>query len=162
MKKIVRRIMTAAAVVMLAASMLPMCAFAETTSKPKPVGDDEIKYYTMDYKFKKGDTLSKVYNLWGLKYETYAEDIKRINGISNLDVIYVDKVLRLPTTASNLQNDEYITVMSHKMEKGETVADVCDSYDLKYSDMESKIKAYSGLKDLTKVNVGTEILIPIH
>ncbi len=160
-KNIVIRCAAVLFVIVMAASVLSISAFAET-SCPKPYGNDTVKYYTVDYKFKKGDTLNKIYNLWGLKYETYAEDIKRINGIENLDLIYIDTVLRLPTTASNLQNDEYRTVMSHIMSRGETVSDVCSLYGLNYKDYEKRLEVYNGLTDLTKVKAGQELLIPIE
>jgi len=160
-KNIIIRSVSAILAVIFAASIVSVSAFAETTA-PKPYGSDTIKYYTVDYKFKKGDTLTKIYNLWGLKYETYAEDIKRINGIDNFDVIYIDAVLRLPTTAQNLQNDEYRTVMCHVMARGETVSDVCGYYGIKLSDYEKRLKVYNGLESLTRVKAGTELLIPIE
>ena len=123
---------------------------------------DSVEYYVLPYAFKEGDTLTKIYNLWGLRYEDYADDIRAINNISNLDNIYIGALLWLPTTAENLMGDEYTIVMSHTMKTGESVYGIVTGYGLDYETSMNGLMDYNGAGDLTKINAGQELLIPLE
>lgn len=122
---------------------------------------DRVEYYVVPYKIEKGDTIAHVYWLWGLRFENYAEDIKSLNGVDNLDLLYVGAVYLLPTTANNLQTDVYTTVMSHVMQRGESVYDIVSAYGLNYNENISKLKCYNGGRDLAKIGAGEKLLIPL-
>lgn len=124
-------------------------------------GGDQVEYYVIRYIMEKGNWLANVYYCWGLDYEDYIDDIKGLNGISNLDKIYIGSSLLLPTTAENLQNDQYTTVMGHVMGSGETAYSVCQEYGLDYYAVEEKLVKYNFGADLTKLQVGQKLLIPI-
>ncbi len=123
---------------------------------------DTVKYYVLPYSFNEGDSISKVYNCWGLRYEDYADDIRAINNISNLDTIYIGALLWLPTTAENLIGSNYTIVMSHIMQKGDNVHDIVTGYGLDYDNSCSALMKYNGIGDLTKVKAGQELLIPLE
>ena len=119
---------------------------AESSGKS---GDDEVAFYVIPYVMEKGNWLANVYYCWGLDYEDYLDAINSLNDISDLDTIYVGKLLYLPTTKENLQNSNYTTVMAHVMK----------SYD--YYDMEDTLVKYNGGADMTKLQAGQKLLIPL-
>ena len=51
----------------------------------------------------KGNWIANIYYCWGLDYEDYLDAIKTLNNITDLDKIYVGKLLYLPTTEENLK-----------------------------------------------------------
>ncbi len=131
---------------------------AESSGKS---GDDEVAFYVIPYVMEKGNWIANIYYCWGLDYEDYLDAINSLNDISDLDTIYVGKLLYLPTTKENLQNSNYTTVMEHVMKSGETAYDVCQSYGYDYYDMEDTLVKYNGGADMTKLQAGQKLLIPL-
>ena len=123
--------------------------------------EDAVEYYVIPYVIEKGDTIAHVYWLWGLRFEKYAEEIKALNGVDDLDLLYVGAIYLLPTTESNLKTDTYTTVMSHIMRQGETAYDVFAGYGIDYNSKVSTLERYNGGADLTKLSVGDKLLIPL-
>ncbi len=122
---------------------------------------DKIEYYVIPYVIEKGDTIANVYWLWGLRFENYVEDIKSLNGVENLDLLYVGAIYLLPTTVENLKTDVYTTVMSHVMQRGETAYDIITGYGVDYYKNLAKLESYNGGKDLAKISAGEKLLIPL-
>ena len=122
---------------------------------------DKVEYYVIPYVIEKGDTIAHVYWLWGLRFENYVEDIKSLNGVENLDLLYVGAIYLLPTTAENIKTDVYTTVMSHVMQRGETAYDIITGYGVNYYKNLSKLESYNGGKDLAKISAGEKLLIPV-
>ena len=122
---------------------------------------DKIEYYVIPYVIQKGDTLANVYWLWGLKYEDYADDIRSLNGVENLDLLYIGAIYLLPTTAPNVKTDIYTTVMSHVMKHGETAYDIITGYGVDYYENLAKLKTYNQGKDLARISAGEKLLIPL-
>ena len=118
-------------------------------------GDDKVEYYVIPYVMEKGNWIANIYYCWGLDYEDYLDAIKTLNNITDLDKIY------LPTTEENLKNDNYTTVMAHVMNSGETAYDVCQSYGYDYYDMEDTLVKYNSGADMTKLQAGQKLLIPL-
>ena len=123
--------------------------------------EDQIEYYVIPYVIQKGDSLAHIYQLWGLRFEKYADAIRSLNGVEDLDLLFVGAIYLLPTTAENLQTDVYTTVMSHIMRQGETAYDVFTSYGIDYNRNIARLENYNGGADLTRVPVGTKLLIPL-
>ena len=160
---IVRKIYKAVSVLVLMACLLScfsVAAFAAGGTR-RITKDDEIKYYVIPYVIVKGDTICGVYRQWGLNYKDYEEDIKSLNGVDDLDLLFVGAIYLLPTTLSNVKTDVFTTVMAHQMKRGETMYDVCAEYGIDFKKSESKLRTYNQGADLTRVQAGKTVLIPI-
>lgn len=129
--------------------------------KSSIITEDTIKFYVIPYVIQKGDSIAKVYNLWGLRFESYQEYIKSLNGKDDLDLLFVGDIYLLPTTVGNVKTDIYTVVMSHTVKSGETINDICSAYDISYKDNKKKLENYNLGADLTKLTVGSEVLIPL-
>ena len=160
MKQKAFRLFVCACLVCALLSGIGSSAFAASDHKPLYKGD-EIEYYVIPYVIEKGDTIAHVYWLWGLRFEDYADAIRSLNGVENLDLLYVGAIYLLPTTASNLKTDVYTTVMAHEMKKGETAYDIITAYGIDYYKSVKRLENYNGGKDLTKIEVGEKLLIPL-
>lgn len=131
---------------------LPVCA---------AYAEDQIEYYVIPYEIQKGDSLENVYRLWGLRFEKYADMIRSLNGVDDLDLLFIGAIYLLPTTEENLQTDVYTTVVSHVMHAGETAYDVFSSYGIDYNQNIPRLQNYNGGADLTRLNVGDKLYIPL-
>lgn len=141
-----------------------ICTFSLTAFADSDIKGDKVKYYVIPYVIEKGDTIAHIYWLWGLRFENYSEDIMSLNYVddySDLDLLFVGSTYLLPTTEANVKTGTYTTVMSHVMQSGETVYDVCCSYGIDYFDSQKTLERYNRGADLTKVSVGQEVLIPL-
>ena len=125
------------------------------------ISKDEVEYYVIPYVIVKGDMLTDVYWRWGLKFENYADDIRSLNFVDNLDLLYVGAIYLLPTSVNNVKTEEFTKVMAHTMKRGETAYDVFTAYGIDYYENLPKLKSYSHGQDLTKITAGEKLLIPI-
>jgi len=125
------------------------------------ISSDKVKYYVIPYVIEQGDTIAHVYWLWGLRFENYQEDIKSINQVDDLDLLWVGTTYLLPTTEANVKTGTYTTVMTHLMKSGETAYDVFSAYGIDMNENEEILERYNYGKDLTKLNAGSELLIPL-
>ena len=125
------------------------------------ISKDELAYYVIPYVIQKGDMLTDVYWRWGLKFEDYADDIRSLNFVENLDLLYVGAIYLLPTSVQNVKTKEFTKVMAHTMKKGETAYDVFTAYGVDYYENLGKLKSYNQGRDLTKIAAGEKLLIPI-
>ena len=125
------------------------------------ISSDKVKYYVIPYVIEQGDTIAHVYWLWGLRFENYQEDIKSINQVDDLDLLWVGTTYLLPTTEANVKTGTYTTVMSNLMKSGETAYDVISAYGIDVKENEDVLERYNYGKDLTKLSAGSELLIPL-
>ena len=130
-------------------------------STPELISGDSVAYYLMPFLFNEGDTICKVYNLWGMNYENYADVIRSVNDKKNLDYIWVGELLYLPTNSENLMGKDYTTVIFHCMKVGETAYDVCASYGMEYDKIEDELAEYNPNVKLTKLKAGETLYVPM-
>ena len=136
----------------------------ETYNAPAPEDDypaDAVMFYVVPYTIHNGDTIENVYNRWGLRYETYAGLIRSLNGVQDLDALSVGTTYYLPTTAENVQTASAVAVVCHIMRYGENAADVYYDYGINYGRYSNILMAFNGWRDLTRLGVGDQLLIPI-
>lgn len=152
------------AVILVSAVLCSFSLSAHADSAYTVPGGDKVKYYVIPYVIEKGDSIGHIYWLWGLNYMNYLEDILSLNYIddsSDLDLLFVGSTYLLPTTVANVKTATYTTVMSHVMQRGETVYDVCTLYGIDYNDSQKTLERYNYGRDLSKVEAGQELLIPL-
>lgn len=133
----------------------------DTSRKYSFISGDTVKYYVLPYVVQKGDSIAHVYWLWGLRFENYQEDIKALNYMDNLDLLFVGKTMLLPTTLENVITNTYTTVMRHTMQFGETVYDICSAYNMNFKDVAETLSRYNFGRDVTEIKSGEELLIPL-
>ena len=133
---------------------------SSVSARSSSVGDC-VEYYVVPYVIEKGDTTAHVYWLWGMSFEPYADAIRSLNGVENLDLLYVGAIYLLPTTEANLKTDVYTTVMAHIMKPGETEYDIITGYGVDYYGKLKALQNYNGGADLTRISAGEKLLIPL-
>ena len=141
--------------------LLPLPGYAAGITGAPDFNNDEIAYYVVPYVIQSGDSLEKIYDFWGLRFERYATLIRMLNGVEDLDVLSVGTVYYLPTTAENVYGDSYITVMTHQMRAGENAYEVFTAYGIDYNTALPILEAYNGGADLARVPIGGRIYIPL-
>ncbi|MDO4990463.1 MAG: LysM peptidoglycan-binding domain-containing protein [Eubacteriales bacterium] len=146
---------------LLIAALLAGPGLQASAANTVDISRDEVEYYVIPYVIVKGDMLTDVYWRWGLKFENYADDIRSLNFVDNLDLLYVGAIYLLPTSVNNVKTEEYTKVMAHTMKQGETTYDVFTAYGIDYYENLPKLKSYNHGNDLAKIAAGEKLLIPI-
>lgn len=126
------------------------------------VPEDSVFFYVIPYVIRSGDSIQNIYSRWGLRYETYADMIRSLNGVSNLDSLVVGATYYLPTTWENVNpNSFYVTVIGHVMRYGESAYDVFFDFGINYNRYYNILEAFNGWRDLTRLSAGDRLLIPV-
>lgn len=153
-------------------SQLEVLSIGDTIKIPKAKADikgetpnliseaDVIEYFVIPYKIQKGDTLKKVYQLWGMSYLENADLIKSLNPGKNPDKLSVGELYNLPTTEKNLKTNNYTTVMSHVLLKDESPKSVFARYGIDFSAKEADLQQYN-LIPFSQMKESDKLLIPL-
>ena len=153
-------------------SQLEVLSIGDTIKIPKAKADikgeapnliseaDGIEYFVIPYKIQKGDTLKKIYQLWGLSYLENAGLIRSLNPGKNPDKLSIGEIYNLPTTENNLKTNTYTTVMSHVLLKDESPKSVFARYGIDFSEREGELQQYN-LISFSRMQEGDKVMIPL-
>ena len=145
----------------------------------------------IQYTVKSGDTIFSICTALRINYSASKDEIKKLNNWTSdadLSKIYVGQKIYFPmttntaaqtttttgaattattttttaqTAARNTKDTLEYYIVTHKMERGETVNSVCDALGAKYSPRVSDIvKALNNLTNLSSVQAGKEYYFP--
>ena len=132
------------------------------TSTSIPTGD-YASYYLVSYTIQPGETISGIYNNWGLSYKTYSNQILKLNRLANFNSIPAGKTLILPTTNPAIAGSSYTTVMAHVMRAGDSAYNIiCTNYGLNYNSVQTQVQALNNRENLGNFMVGEVLYIPVN
>lgn len=107
----------------------------------------QIKYMT--YKVKKGDTLYDIAN----KYNTTISKLAYINGIRNVNYIYINEIIKIPINISIGEYDCGHCIYTVK--KGDTLTKIANKFGKKISE----IAELNNIKNINYIYVGKKLRI---
>ncbi len=110
----------------------------------KPAGNKGVSYTV-----KSGDTLSAI----AAKYKTTVNDLVKINGIKDPNLIRVGQKIKLPGSAPAKASTQ--KAVYHTVKRGDTVSALA----VKYKVTQAQIKSWNNLKDINKINVGQKLRV---
>lgn len=108
-----------------------------------------------EYSIKKGETLWSV----GKKFRTNIDELIKINNIHDITKIQSGLTIKIPVTKEEnkiIEND-YKDFKVHYLKKGETIWRISKKYGVQVQ----KICEINDINDITKISLGTKIIIPI-
>ena len=109
------------------------------------------------YKVVNGDTLGKIAQRFGTTYQ----EIARINGIPNPNIIQVGQILKIPGSSSsnssfNSAQNSSSSFITYKIVKGDTLSKIAQRYGTTYQE----IARINGIANPNKIQVGQIIRVP--
>lgn len=132
------------------------------TTTSIPTGD-YASYYLVNYTIQPGETISGIYNNWGLSYKTYSNQILKLNNLANFNSIPAGKTLILPTTNPAIAGSSYTTVMAHVMRSGDSAYNIiCTNYGLNYNAVQKQVQSLNNRENLGNFMVGEVLYIPVN
>ena len=124
-------------------------------------GQDEIAFYVVPYVSQPGDSITNIYQRWGLNYEPVYALICALNGVDSLNWLTVGATYYLPTTGNNVYTDSFVTVLAHVVRPGETAFSIFTDYGIDYYRYAGILWAFNAGVDLTDLRVGQKVMIPV-
>ena len=108
----------------------------------------------MSYKVISGDTLIKIAKTFGTTYQ----ELARINGISNQNLIRVGQIIKLPNSSSSSSPSPSLssTFISYSVASGDTLIKIAKRYGTTYQE----IARINGISNPNIIRVGQVLKIP--
>ena len=107
------------------------------------IDDIEYEYITV----KSGDTLNKISSEYGIAVNTIAS----INGIRNINLIYVGEVLKLPSK----ENYSNTSVVSYTVQRGNTLSEIAS----RFNTTVSRIARLNNIQNVNIIYAGQRLII---
>ena len=115
---------------------------------------------TKTYKIVSGDTLSKIAERFGTTYQ----ELARINGISNPNIIQVGQIIKVPGSSSvssnnasyNESSNYTSTYNTYKIVSGDTLSKIAQRFDTTYQEL----ARINGISNPNIIQVGQVIKVP--
>lgn len=120
---------------------------------------DSVKYYIVRRTIERGDTLTGIYSAMGLNYNTFSNQILKLNKLKNVNNLRVGQSLLLPVTTAD--SAEY-TVVEHKIVSGDTVSGICSAYGLSYQSERSMLEFMNPGMNFDRIRVGSYIYLALN
>ncbi len=118
---------------------------------------DKFEYYLISHAMSPGETVKGVCDALNVKYSADVETLlKTINGLTNLSSVQAGRSYLFP--AKTADNAVY-AVYSHKVVAGDTAANLCSAYGVKYSVVNHILQGLNPKVSLTAIQLGSEILL---
>ena len=121
---------------------------------------DIIICYLINHKMLAGETVSGVCKQLGIDFDSNAETIKALSGITSWNKIPVGKVVVIPSLTVPT-GSTYTAIIAHKVVGGETVAGICASYGIDYGKNIEQLKALNNTTNLNVIRVGQYFYLPV-
>lgn len=120
---------------------------------------DSVKYYIVRRTIERGETLTGIYSAMGLNYNTFSNQILKLNKLSNVNNIRAGQSLLLPVTTAD--SAEY-TVVEHKIVSSDTVIGICSAYGLSYNSEKSMLEFMNPGINFDRIRVGSYIYLALN
>lgn len=120
---------------------------------------DTIAYYLIPYTMRQGDSIASVCNQLGTSYSQYAELIKGINGIKNLNLVWAGKLVYFPTNKAP-SSGSYYAVVAHTVLSGEIMTNICKNFGTSYLSNYTMISGMNKGKNLNYIQAGSIVYVP--
>ena len=112
-------------------------------------GTENIRYKYSSYTVKRGDNLWKIAN----KYKTTVNILARINGIRNINRIYINQKIRIPI---NIEIGNYDSGHNlYTVKKGDTLSKIARIYNVTVQE----IANLNNIKNINYIYVGEQLRI---
>lgn len=124
------------------------------------ISGDSFKYYLVKHSMPKGGSLKNVSNELEVKYTTDVEkQLLKLNDLSNSNSVKAGyNYYFLSSSASKSDKDAY-AVFAHKVVAGDTIANLCASYGVTYSEVQSVLEGLNPGVSFNSIKKGSTILL---
>lgn len=136
-------------------------AGASTAAGNNSVSGDPVAYYMIPYTMQSGDTVAGVCNALGIKFASYADQIKAINGIGSWSNIKAGTQILLPVATKPAVGTSCIAVLAHKVGSGETAYSICAANGINYAGNTKVLQALNNNNNLASIKAGSTFYLPV-
>ncbi len=122
---------------------------------------DSVEYYLVQRTVQAGDTVATMCRALGTEFSKYADVIRQVNGMTNLNSIKKGMVLYLPTKAAPAAGSSYYKIIGHDVVAGDTLAILCRRYGTTLRRDQELLKLLNNIPNLNRIYSGMRVYIPV-
>lgn len=124
------------------------------------ISGDSFRYYLVKHSMPKGGSLKNISNELGVPYtNTVEKQLLKLNDLSNSNSVKAGvNYYVISASASKSDKDSY-AVYAHKVVSGDTIANLCTSYGVSYSEVRSILEGLNPGVSLKSIQKGSTILL---
>ncbi len=121
---------------------------------------DSVVSFLVNHTMAAGETVAQVCANLGVNFGANADTIKALSGITNWYRVPVGKVVVIPSNTAPA-GSTYTAIVAHKVNGGETVTSICNSYGVNYGQKVNQLKALNNTDNLNVIRVGQTFYLPV-
>lgn len=123
------------------------------------ISGDSFQYYLVKRSMPKGGSLENISNELEVKFTDVEEKLLKLNDLSNINSVKAGyNYYFLSSSASKSDKDSY-AVFAHKVVAGDTIANLCASYGVTYSEVQSVLQGLNPKVSFDSIKKGSTILL---
>ena len=134
---------------------------ATTTIASAAAAGDTVVSYLINHVLQAGETVGSVCAQLGVDFDSNADKIKQLSGITNYYHIPVGKTIVIPSLTAPA-GSSVTAIIAHKVVGGETVGALCNKYGLDYAKVAAQLKALNSTDNLNRIRVGQTFYLPVQ
>ena len=123
-------------------------------------GGDTVVSYLINHVLQAGETVGSVCAQLGVDFDSNADKIKQLSGITNYYHIPVGKKIVIPSLTAPA-GSSVTAIIAHKVVGGETVGALCNKYGLDFAKVQAQLKALNSTDNLNRIRVGQTFYLPV-
>ena len=123
-------------------------------------GGDVIVSYLINHKLQPGETVGSVCAALGVDFDSNADRIKKLSGITNYYHIPAGHTVVIPSLTAPA-GSSFTAIVAHKVKGGETVGAICSNYGLDFAKVQAQLKALNNTENLNRISVGQNFYLPV-
>ena len=121
---------------------------------------DVVVSYLINHKLQAGETVGSVCAALGVDFDSNADKIKQLSGITNYYHIPVGKMIVIPSLTAPA-GSSVTAIIAHKVKGGETVGSICSNFGLDFGKVQAQLKALNSTDNLNRITVGQNFYLPV-
>ncbi len=132
-----------------------------TTTTGLTANGDSIAYWLVPYTMQRGETIYGVCNALGIKYNTYSDQIQKLNNLQSLAWVKAGQTLLFPSPVKPAVGVSCYQVQAHKVTAGETVFSICNNAGVSYTGNIKLLQAMNNNSNLNNIKAGSTFYVPV-
>lgn len=132
-----------------------------TTTTQISANGNTVAYWLIPYTMQRGETVYSVCNALGISYNTYADQIQKLNGLQSTAWVKAGQTLLMPSPTKPAVGVSCYEVQAHKVTAGETVFSICNSTGVSYTGNVKLLQGMNNSNNLNYIAAGSTFYVPV-
>ena len=122
---------------------------------------ENVAYYLIPHTIQRGETLRTVCSALGISFDNYANQIVKLNGLKNMNVLYAGQTLLFPTSVKPAVGVSCYKVLAHKVGNGESAYSICGNLGVSLNANLRLLQGLNNKDNLNYITANSTFYVPV-